>query len=410
MAEPLGTRAVLAIDDFRRLWMAQVVSFFGDAMTMMALLFLVQRTLGDATSTAGVLIAGALPFLLVGLVAGVWVDRLDRKHVMIWSDVIRAALVMTIPFVGADRIWLLYALVFVHSSVGTFFSPARTALVPRVVPAAGLPAANGLGEATRPVATVLGTAVAGIVVGLFDGFFVVFALDALTFLVSAFLVARIVTSTAPDADQPTGVATIFSEMRSGFRAILGSRTLLAVLMGGGVAMFGIGATNALMVPFVVGDLGLAETWFGLLEGAQTVGLVLAGASVAWLTVRVGSRRLVVIGLAGAGTAVAAFSTVGGVAALCALMFGLGLVIAPTTASIATILQTETPPKLLGRVASSFNAVVTGASVGSMAIAAALAGVIGLRGVFIASGAVAVLAAAVTAMLFGRAEEPVPEPA
>lgn len=407
MAEQMTTRDVLAIADFRWLWMAQLVSFFGDALTTMGLLFLVQRALGDAASTAGVLIAGALPFLVVGLVAGVWVDRLDRKAVMIWSDVIRAVLVLGIPIIGSERLWLLYALVFVHGSVGTFFAPARTALIPHVVPPAGLAAANGLGEATRPIAMVLGTAVAGVMVGLFDGFVAVFTLDALTFLVSAAFVARISTSGATEGSAAPGVAAVAAELRSGFRAFAASRTLVAVLIGGAVAMLGLGATNAVMVPFVVGELDLAETWFGLLEGAQTVGLVIAGSSLAWLTTRLGSRRIVWLGLGLVGLFVGALSLAAGVAGVAVVMFAIGLAVAPTTASISTLLQTESPPALLGRVASTLNAVVTAATVGSMALAAVAATIVGVRGVFVLSGVVAVMAAASTALLLRGTEEAVP---
>lgn len=408
MAEALGTREVLAIRDFRLLWSAQAVSFFGDALTTMGLLFLVQRALGDTASVAGVLIANALPFLLVGLVAGVFVDRLDRKVVMIWSDVLRAGLVLLIPVIGADRLWLLYALVFVHASVGTFFAPARTALIPRVVPAHGLAAANGLAEATRPIATVLGTATAGVLVGVFDGFVAVFTLDALTFLVSAVLVARIATSGRLEAATPDGAHAVLSELGAGFATVRRSRILLGVLVGAAVAMFGLGATNALAVPFVVGDLGLAETWFGLIEAAQTVGLVIAGSSLALLARRLGLQRIVSIALAVVGVLVATLSLVDGAPALVLVFFVIGLAVAPLTGSVATLLQRETPPAMLGRVSASLNATVTGASVGSMAIAATLATVLGIRGVFVASGIVCLVAAVTSAALFaGTASEDVP---
>ncbi len=399
MAEPTTAREVLAIRDFRFLWGAQIISFFGDALTTMGLLFLVQRVHGDTASVAGVLIANALPVLLVGLVAGVWVDRLDRKAVMIWSDIVRAGLVLTIPVVGADRLWLLYALVFTYASVGTFFSPARTALIPRVVPSAGLPAANGLAEASRPIAFVLGTATAGVLVGLFDGFVAVFAIDAVTFVVSAVLVARVATSGRADAPVAPGVTTVLGELGAGFATVARSRILLGVLVGGAVAMFGLGATNALAVPFVVGELGLAETWFGLIEGAQTVGLVIAGSSLGWLARRLGLQRIIALALAVVGVLVALLSQVAGIAGLVVLFFAIGLGVAPLTGSVSTLLQRETPPELLGRVAASLNATVTGASVGSMAVAATLAGLVGVRGVFVVSGLVALVASAVSAMLF-----------
>ncbi|MEX1287237.1 MAG: MFS transporter [Acidimicrobiia bacterium] len=395
----MTTREVLAIRDFRFLWGAQVVSFFGDALTTMGLLFLVQRAVGGTAAVAGVLIANALPFLLVGLVAGVWVDRLDRKAVMIWSDVIRAGLVLLIPVVGADRLWLLYVLVFIHASVGTFFAPARTALIPRIVPSAGLPAANGLAEATRPVALVLGTATAGLLVGVFDGFVAVFTLDALTFLVSAVFVGRVATSGRSATPTTAGIRAVAAELGAGFATVARNRILLGVLVGGAVAMFGLGATNALAVPFVIGELGLAETWFGLIEGAQTVGLVVAGSSLGWLSRRLGLQRIVSLALAAVGVLVALLSQVTGLPGLVVLFLAIGLGVAPLTGSVSTLLQRETPPELLGRVAASLNATVTGASVGSMAVAATLAGLVGVRGVFVVSGLVALVASAASALLF-----------
>lgn len=406
MADQMTTRDVLGIGDFRRLWLAQLISFFGDSLTTMGLLFLVQRAYGDTASVAGILIANALPFLVVGLVAGVWVDRLNAKVVMVWSDVIRAGLVLLVPVVGADRLWLLYVLIFVHASVGTFFAPARTALVPRIVPTHGLAAANGLGEATRPIAMVAGTAVAGLLVGVFDGFVAVFVLDALTFVASAVLVLRLATSgeigTAPAGN---GVAAVLTELRAGFRTIGSSRILLGIVVGGSVSMFGLGATNAVMVPFVVGDLGLAETWFGVIEGAQTLGLVASGAAVASIAGRVGLPRMVVAGLGAIGVLVAGVSLVAGIVGMALLLFFLGLAVAPTLAAISTLLQTETPSGMLGRVSASLNAVVTAASVGSMAVAASLAVAIGIRGVFVASGVVAVVAAVLTGLLFRGIGEP-----
>lgn len=396
----MTTRELLANADFRRLWIAQLISFFGDSLTTMGLLFLVQRTHGDAASVAGILIANTLPFLVVGLLAGVWVDRWNRKKVMVWTDVIRAGLVLLVPVLGADQLWPLYALIFVHASVGTFFAPARMAMIPRVVPAEGLAQANGLGESTRPIAMVAGTATAGLLVGLFDGFVAVFVIDALTFVASAVLVLRLTTSGASDHEPSTGGAkAVLSELLAGFATIRSSRFLVGIVLGGAVAMFGLGAVNAVMVPFVVGELGLAETWFGVIEAAQTVGMVAAGMSVGWLAGRVGLPRMVVGGLGAVGALVALIALVDGLAGMAAVLFAMGLAVAPLMAAISTLLQTETPPEKLGRVASSLNAVVTGAGVGSMAVAASLAAVIGIRGVFLAAGALAVVAALTTAALF-----------
>src|SRR4029078_8457360 len=105
----------------------------------------------------------ALPQVTIGLVAGVYVDRWDRRKLMIASDVLRAALVLGFVLVSSlDTLWLLYVLAFAQAAIGTFFTPARTALIPSVVEKPGLMAANSLSQATRLVAGVLGTGAAGV--------------------------------------------------------------------------------------------------------------------------------------------------------------------------------------------------------------------------------------------------------
>lgn len=155
-------RSLLRVPDFRRLWTAQIISDFGDSLTIFTLLFLAQRLTGDETAVATVLIASALPTLLVGLVAGVWVDRWNLKRVMVASDVIRAGLVLGLLAVDASRLWVMYVIVFLLASTGTFFRPARQALMPRVVTGEQLLSANSVNEVTRVVAYTAGTAVSGL--------------------------------------------------------------------------------------------------------------------------------------------------------------------------------------------------------------------------------------------------------
>ncbi|MGA7269711.1 MAG: MFS transporter, partial [Acidimicrobiia bacterium] len=319
-------RSLLGIADFRRLWIAQIVSDFGDSLTLFSLMFLVQRLTGDEAAVASILIATALPALVVGMMAGVWVDRWNLKSTMVGSDLIRAVLVVgLLTVMHPSRLWLLYGIVFVHASVGTFFRPARQALLPRVVQGDQLLSANSLAEATRMVGYAAGTATAGLMVGLTGDFAPIFLTDALTFLISASLVSRLVTGAAPvpaaPGSQPSGV---WRELADGIKTLVHSRWLLGVLVAATLAMFGLGAVNGLIVPFVVGTLGISESWFGLLEGAQSAGVVVAGAVVAVLAARFRPSTLVGVGLVAVGVVVAAFATVQGVLGLTVLMALVGL--------------------------------------------------------------------------------------
>lgn len=397
-------RSLLRVPDFRRLWTAQIISDFGDSLTIFTLLFLAQRLTGDETAVATVLIASALPTLLVGLVAGVWVDRWNLKRVMVASDVIRAGLVLGLLAVDASRLWVMYVIVFLLASTGTFFRPARQALMPRVVTGEQLLSANSVNEVTRVVAYTAGTAVSGLLVGLTGAFGPVFLIDSLTFVVSALLVARVVTAAEPARDHGDTAAGVLSELREGVRIMMASRWLSGVLVGATLAMFGLGAINGLIVPFVVGDIGLSESWFGLLEGAQSLGVVVAGTLTAILAAHFRPSSLISAGLVAVGVVVAGFAGVQGLLGLTVLMLLVGLAVAPVQASAATIMQREAPPRVLGRAASALSAGTTGAQVGSLAIAGTLASLMGVRAVFLLSGAVVVAAGIVSTVLFAFARK------
>ena len=404
-------KELLQIPDFRRLWTAQAISFFGDSLTIFGLLFLTQRLTGNAASVAGVLIAMSLPMLVVGLGAGVWVDRLDRKRVMIWSDVIRAMLVPVFLLVrSADQVWIIYVVAFLVASVSSFFSPARGALLPRIVGMDKLMAANSITESSRVLFGVLGTAAAGLLVGLFDGFEVAFTVDAFTFVASAAMVARIRTSGAIEAvDQSPDKTSALSEFMAGMRVIGGSRLLTGMLVAAGITMFGLGAVNALLVPFVIGELELKETWFGLLEASQASSMILAGALAAVLAAKLKPTTVIPVALAAAGIVVGLFAGVSNVWQLGALLFVVGWFVTPLQASFATIIQTETPPELLGRTGSALNAALTASNVAAMAIAGGVAAVVGVRSVFFLGGVVVLISALVAALMFRGTRAATPAP-
>ncbi len=398
-------RQLLQIPDFRKLWLAQAISYFGDSLTIFGLLFLVQRLTGSAASVAGILISMSLPMLVVGLGAGVWVDRLNRKHIMIWSDVIRALLVPVFLFVrSADQVWILYVVAFLVASVGSVFAPARGALVPKIVGMDRLMAANSISESSRVLFAVLGTAAAGLLVGLFDGFDVAFTVDALTFVASAALVGRMGVSGSVDkANGSVARPSVLSEFAAGMRVIRGSRLLKGMLVGAGITMFGLGAVNALLVPFVIGELGLKETWFGLLEASQSTSMILAGALAAVLATRLKPTTIIPIALAVTGIVVGLFAGITSVWELGGLLFIIGWFVTPMQASFSTIIQTETPPEMLGRTGSALNAALTGSNVASMAIAGGVAAIIGVRSVFLVGGVVILISAAVITLMFRGGE-------
>ena len=124
--------AVLRNRSFRRIWTAQLISTVGDALTSLAAGIIVFKITGSALSVGLMLMATAVPTLVVGLIAGVVVDRFDRKRIMVASDLIRAGLVATLPFLVHQSVIWLYVIVMLSSSVTQFFSPANEIVLPEI--------------------------------------------------------------------------------------------------------------------------------------------------------------------------------------------------------------------------------------------------------------------------------------
>src|SRR5512142_84214 len=169
----------LAIPNFRRLWGGQTISQIGDGLTNLAILIMINQLTGSTAALATMMIVIALPQLVFGMLAGVYVDRWNRKTIMIVSDVIRGLLVLGFILVRRPQdVWIFYVLGFLQAAVGTLFDPAKSALIPSIVEREMLLAANGLSQTTRVVTSVVGSALAGVLVGATHSAWGAFSLDA----------------------------------------------------------------------------------------------------------------------------------------------------------------------------------------------------------------------------------------
>jgi MFS transporter, DHA3 family, macrolide efflux protein len=409
VAAPMGPRSVLGIRDYRLVFVAQLISDFGDALTALAGLLLVNSLTGSTAALALMAILLAVPPLTIGIAAGAWVDRRDPRGVMLISDGLRAGLVLGLVVVRTgDLLWLLYLLAFLEASVGTFFAPARISLVSVLVPRQGLMSANSMSQGGRIVAMLLGTAAAGVLVGVFDSAAPAFALDSATFAVSFLLILGI---RARRFDHAQGAATqqtsIVRSVRDGIGAIAGSPRLVATMVSTGAVMLGVGAVNILFVPLLINDLNVSPAWFGLIDGSQTLAMILAAALLATRLSGVSAKSIVgvtMVTLAGVVAAVAAVSQVWHVLIL---LFIVGWAITPLQAAVTTVVQTSTSREMRGRVAGMLNSVTSGASILSMAFAGAFAQVIGVRAVFLLSGLVIAVGAVISVALFRREDDPSP---
>ncbi len=409
---PLSIPDVLKIPNMKWLWLGQIVSNFGDSLTHFGLILLVNEMTGGSTgSIAGLLIAFGLPMATVGLVAGVLVDRFPRRQIMILSDISRAIMVVAFivyALMGWESLWFLYVVSFLHATVNSFFAPARQAITPNLVPAEGLMAANSLAQISMVIFRVMGTAAAGFLVGVLDAYWAIFTIDALTFLLSAFFISRIVLSES--AKEVTGdlqaqVQQALSELGEGLGVIRSSRILLGTLVGFAAAMLGIGAINVLLPVIVINELMVSETWFGLLELAQASAMVLSGLLVTGLAARFKPTQITSVALFLAGVISFGFIPLTQLWQLFIILFGFGLIMTPMQASAATILQTSTDEAMLGRVGSVLGAITQVATLISMFAAGLLAEDVGSRNVFLIAGIV-IVGASIAMTLIYRGIKPI----
>lgn len=398
----LGIRDVLRIREYRLLWLGQLISEAGDGLTNLTLLLLVNALTGSTAALAGMAIVLAIPPLTIGLVAGTYVDRLDRWRIMLASDALRGITVLGFVLVGsASNLWLLYVLAFGQSAVATFFTPARGAILPRIVPREGLLAANSLAQATRVVAWIIGSALAGLIVGVLGAFWPAFALDSATFFVSFALIIRLPASTGLIAMTGQATAGVRGALLAGLRTIGGSRILLTTMVALTVAMLGLGAVNVLFVPFVVRVLHVGAVWLGPVELAQSTSMILASGLIGILARRLAPSSIVTIGMAGIAVTIALVGGVGAIWQLLGLMFVIGWFVVPLQAAVITILQQATRDEERGRVMSVLQAGMSAAGILSMGFAGVLGDVVGVRQVMFAAGGIVAVGFAIALVGYRR---------
>jgi MFS family permease len=420
----LSARAVLRLPNYRRLWLGQLVSEAGDGLTNLALLLLVNSITGSTAAIAAMAICLAIPPLTIGLFAGAYVDRADRRRIMLASDLLRAIVVLGFVLVGsADRLWLLFLFAFVQSSIGTFFAPARGAVIPKVVPREGLLAANSVAQATRVIAGIVGAGLAGLIIGLAGVYWPAFVLDGLSFLASFVLILGLPAGVGRITPSPTATAAststdatvapapaptpgIFASLTLGLSRVAHSRLLSTTIASLAVVMLGLGAVNVLFVPLMTRVLVVSPAWFGPLDMAQSASMILAAGMIGAIAARIRPTTIITIGLVGVAVLIALTGAVTAIWQVLLLMFLVGWFVSPLQASVVTLLQTSVVDAERGRIMSVLNAAMSAATVLSMAFAGIAGDVVGVRNVFFLAGAIVAVGAVISLIGF-RGTQPRP---
>jgi CRP-like cAMP-binding protein/sugar phosphate permease len=347
--------AVFRRRDFTLLWIAQLVSTAGSALTDLAAGIYVWRATESALAVGLTLIVTAIPSLVVGLLAGVYVDRHDRKRIMIVTCLIQAVTVALIAVViGIDTIALpgLYLLLLVNAGIKQFFDPAHDSLIPEIASDAELAAANSFLSIASFGSTAIGFAGAGLLAGSV-GLQWAFIIDAASFVFAAGCIALMGNYAMPTPDDDASVAVIVSNLKSGMTVLFGTPIIRSLFVVGAFMFFSFGLWNVLLLPFTLKTLHATEFQYGLQEGLTSVGFVAGSFFMARFSSKLPEPAWIVLAMTGMGICGVLYglSTQIGVAIL--LVMVSGFFNSPSSVARSVLLQRNTPREMRGRVFSSF---------------------------------------------------------
>ena len=380
---------------FGYLFLATAGSSFGTYLAVIALIVSIKDLTESGVWVAALLIAEFLPIVVIGLLLGPLIDRLSRRGLMIASDLLRFGVFAALPFVGDAA--TIVGLAAVAGIATGFFMPAANAGLPNLVPDEELPNANSLVQTMENLAWMIGPVVGGLMLTAW-GSSVPYAVNAVTFLVSAAFIARIPRGKLQSEQSLT--RGHWRDVADGIRLVVTSRPLLTVLIVWNVVLIGAGAVNVAEVFFAKDTLDAGDLGFGAIIAASGVGLVLGSFLAPVALGKVGLRRHYVgsIALMAVGW--------GGAALSGTIWIAVPLVVGGAAGNGAAIIcnrllvQRGAPDRYRGRALAtimSSNYAVLGLS---MAAAGILVGTFGARTIWVTAGVV-YLAGALVALLMTR---------
>jgi MFS family permease len=363
---------------FTYIWLAQLVSSMGSALTTLAASVLVYRETGSALSVGLMLIATSGPTVLIGLFAGVFVDRYDRKRVMLVADVLRAVLLLLIPFLIQWSLNWLYVIVALISAITQFFDSAHASVLPEVASDEELSSANALMSISTVGSQMLGFAAAGLIVSNLPVEWA-FYLDSATFVISALFIG-LTSLPAMPVIETTSLRAISENLMAGIH-VVGNTPILRSLFLVAVPVFmNFGLNNTLLLPFALEELNATELEFGLQQAAEAVGIALGSLFMARLADRIREGQWLAISYLLMALISIWYSYASSIALGIFLIGLIGLVNAPSFIGRQLVIQRSTPREMRGRVNSAFFVVRDVMFVSGMALAG-LADVLDVRLMF-----------------------------
>jgi Na+/melibiose symporter-like transporter len=371
--------------DFALVWTASLISTTGDWVLFIGLPIYVYQLTGSTLATSAMFVAELVPQIALGSLAGVFVDRWDRKRTMVVANLLLAVAILPLVFVrSAELVWIVYIVAFTESLLGRFARPAEAAMLPRLVEKGDLIAANSLGAFASNTARLVGPTLGGIVAGIY-GLGAMAAFDSASFLIAATLVMWVRTSGAPEraalADASAAAAgrlrVFWREWLDGLALVARSRTIRVLFALAALSALGEGSFGVLFVVWVnqvIGGTALELGWF---MTAQAVGGLVGGLVIARVTRGMSPRKVLGVAsvLFGLLDALLFISPLIRPEIVVGLFFiGLvGIVSVGFSAGFTAILQTSVDDAYRGRVFGAIFTTMAVLRLGSTLIAGVLGG-------------------------------------
>lgn len=343
--------AVFKNRNFSLLWTGQLVETIGNALTSVAASIYVFRQTGSTLSVGLMLMATAAPSLLVGLFAGVFVDRYDRKKIMIVADILRGVLVMLIPILVPLSVVWLYVIVMLISAIAQFFDPAHESILPEVATDDELAAANSMIAISSFGSTAVGFAAAGLIASAADINWA-FYFNAVTYFFSAVCVYLIHIKPI-EAEEDTSVSVVIQNLRAGVQQLMNTPVLRSLISVQAVVLISFGLSNTLLLPFAIKALGATEFEYGLQEGLTSLGFVVGSLYMAKVFDRLHAGAWLAISFLGMGLVNVVYAGLNSVPLAIVFITISGVFNAPAAIGRRVIVQRATPPEMRGRVSSAF---------------------------------------------------------
>ena len=405
--------ATLRQRNFAFLWAGGLISVFGDWVLIATLPFHVYTLTGSALAASSMLIAYTLPGLLFGSVAGVFVDRWNRKRIMVVADLLRAVLLLLLlAFRSRDWLWVVYVVAFVESAVGQFFGPAKGALIPRLAGESHLVAANSLNALSDNLARLLGPSLGGTLMALM-GLPSVVLLDSASYLLSGILIALIAAPPAPQAPPDPATeparnwARVWREWREGLEVVRREQVIAAIFVVLGMAAIADSFNSALLVPFVNDVLGGGPQDFGWLLTGQAVSGLIAGLLIGHASKVISPGRLIALSAAAAALLFGVAFNFPSLRRIYVIVTLLGFPSVGFYVSTQTLLQSSVADEYRGRVFGALGTTNALLGLSTLGLGGALADRLGVRPVLNVVVALWLFTAAVAWIALRSARSPEP---